>query len=88
MSVVWILFICSVVLFPGVALLALHWAIQRGEFSHLDKTALSIFDDEEPVGLLTDRFPDPARTNAKCRMPKAEVGKWGRDGETRQQRQP
>jgi len=61
MSVVWILFVCSVVLFPGVALLALHWAIRHGEFSHLDKTALSIFDDEEPVGLLTDRFPDHSR---------------------------
>jgi cbb3-type cytochrome oxidase maturation protein len=57
MSVVWILFVCSVVLLPGVALLALRWAIRQGEFSHLDKTALSIFDDEEPVGLVTDRFP-------------------------------
>lgn len=81
MNVVWILFVCSVVLFPGVALLALRWAIRHGEFSHLDKTALSIFDDEEPVGLMTDRFPDSSRTNA-------EPGKSPRHAETRQPPQP
>lgn len=58
MSVIWILFICSMVVLPGVALLALRWAIHHGEFSHLQKTALSIFDDEEPVGKVTDHFPN------------------------------
>jgi nitrogen fixation-related uncharacterized protein len=62
MSVLWILFICSMVVLPTVALLALRWALHHGEFSHLQKTALSIFDDEEPVGRVTDHFPKNARS--------------------------
>jgi nitrogen fixation-related uncharacterized protein len=57
MSVIWILFACSVVVLPATALLALHWAMRNGEFRNLPKTALSIFDEEEPVGRLADHFP-------------------------------
>ena len=57
MSIVWILFICSVVVLPAVALLAFRWALRQGEFDNLQKTALSIFDEEEPVGRVTDHFP-------------------------------
>jgi len=63
MSVVWILFVSSVILLPAVALLALRWAVREGEFKNLQKTALSIFDDEEPLGRMTDRFPDAPRSN-------------------------
>lgn len=48
---------CSVVLLPGLALLALNWAIRHGEFRNLEKQALSIFDEEEPVGQVSDHFP-------------------------------
>jgi nitrogen fixation-related uncharacterized protein len=58
MTVVWILFACSVILLPSTALLALRWAVRHGEFRDLRKTALSIFDEEEPVGQLSDHFPD------------------------------
>jgi cbb3-type cytochrome oxidase maturation protein len=58
MTIVWILFVCSVILLPTTALLALRWAVRHGEFRDLRKTALSIFDEEEPVGQLSDRFPD------------------------------
>ena len=61
MTVVWILFVCSVVVLPATSLLALRWALRQGEFDHLDKQALSIFDDDEPVGELTDRFPGQLR---------------------------
>jgi nitrogen fixation-related uncharacterized protein len=57
MTVIWILFVCSVILLPATALLALHWAMRQGEFKNLSRTALSIFDDEEPVGRLSDSFP-------------------------------
>ena len=60
MNVVWLLFICSGVVLPAVALLALRWALRQGEFDHLPKTALSIFDEDEPVGRMTDHFPDHA----------------------------
>ena len=61
MSIVWILFVSSVIVLPAVALLALRWAVRHGEFKNLQKTALSIFDEEEPVGRMTDRFPDQQR---------------------------
>jgi nitrogen fixation-related uncharacterized protein len=59
MSVIWILFVCSVIVLPATALMALRWAIRHGEFRNLPKTALSIFDEEEPVGRLSDHFPAP-----------------------------
>lgn len=40
-----------------VAAVALHWAHRNGQFSNLDKGARSIFDDDEPLGRVTDRFP-------------------------------
>ena len=57
MIIIWILFICSVVLLPATALLALRWTARHGGFDDLQKTALSIFDEEEPVGRMTDCFP-------------------------------
>lgn len=40
-----------------VALAMLGWAWRGGQLSDLDRGATSIFDDHEPVGRLTDRFP-------------------------------
>lgn len=40
------------------AIAALVWAIRRGEFDQLREASQSIFDDDEPVGKITDRFPD------------------------------
>ena len=57
MIIVWILFVSSVVVLPATALLALRWTARHGGFDDLQKTALSIFDEEEPVGRVTDRFP-------------------------------
>jgi hypothetical protein len=59
----WILFIGSFVILPGSALLALRWAAKSGHFDQLEKGALLIFDEEEPVGTVTDHFPCSA--NAK-----------------------
>jgi nitrogen fixation-related uncharacterized protein len=53
----WLIAISSFLIIPGTALWALHWAIRHGEFRNLPKTALQIFDDEEPVGRMTDLFP-------------------------------
>lgn len=58
MTIIWILFACSVVLLPATALLALRWAARHGAFEDFQKTALSIFDEEEPVGRMTDHFPN------------------------------
>jgi len=33
------------------------WAIRTGQMRNFSRGALSIFDDEEPVGTVTDSFP-------------------------------
>jgi len=65
MSVIWILFVTGVIVLPATALLALRWAMRQGEFRDLPRIALSIFDEEEPVGQFSDHFPGAApRGNA------------------------
>ena len=44
-------------LFFAAAAYALHWAHKNGQLSNLDRGAESIFDDEEPMGQVTDQFP-------------------------------
>jgi cbb3-type cytochrome oxidase maturation protein len=41
----------------ATAIAALVWSIRRGEFDNLREAALSIFDEDEPPGAITDRFP-------------------------------
>ena len=57
MTIIWLLFITSVIVLPTTALLALRWALRNGEFRNLKKSALLIFDEDEPVGQMTDFFP-------------------------------
>jgi len=39
------------------AVYALSWAVKTGQFNRLEQDARSIFDEEEPVGQVTDAFP-------------------------------
>ncbi|HEV3437730.1 MAG TPA: hypothetical protein VG122_10250 [Gemmata sp.] len=48
----------SVVLFGGATVLALGWAFRDGQFDNFQQGALSIFGPDEPVGEMTDAFPD------------------------------
>lgn len=62
----------SFVLLTGSALLALRWALRTGQLRDSKKTALVIFDDDEPVGEMTDFFPgkEPPASPA-CRADKS-----------------
>ena len=44
-------------IFFVAAALALHWAHRHGQLSNLEKGAQTIFDDDEPMGEVTDEFP-------------------------------
>ena len=46
-----------VALFGVTAVYGLVWAIRSGQMRDFGRGALSIFDDEEPVGMVTDAFP-------------------------------
>jgi len=48
----------SIVLFGGATVLALGWAFRSGQFDNFQKGAQSIFGPDEPVGEMTDSFPD------------------------------
>jgi len=64
MSVVYLLIFGSVIVFGATAVYGLLWAIRTGQMRSFSQGALSIFDEEEPVGTVTDAFPtltkDPA----------------------------
>lgn len=60
------IFIWTFALVAGITMVwLLAWAIRRGEFTNLRQNSRMIFDDEEPEGVVTDRFPD---------LPKHEEG--------------
>ena len=41
----------------GSAVYALFWSSKHGQLRDFERGATSIFDDEEPVGRMTDHFP-------------------------------
>ena len=52
-TVIW-----SFALLAGITMVwLLAWAIKRGEFNNPRDAAKMIFDEEEPIGLITDKFP-------------------------------
>jgi len=65
MIVFWLLILGSVVVLPVTALLVLRWAIRQGEFDDLQRTALSIFDETEPLGQVTAHYPVPTRADPR-----------------------
>lgn len=48
----------SIVVFGGAAVLAMGWAFRHGQFENFQQGALSIFGPDEPVGEVTDAFPE------------------------------
>ena len=53
----------------GTAVYALYWSSRHGQLRDFERGAVSIFDEEEPVGRMTDRFPAKTR---KTRTPAQE----------------
>ena len=62
MVVLWVLFVGSLVILPGTAVLALGWSVRNGDLRNSQKIALSIFDEDEPFGRMPDHFPSPPRS--------------------------
>ena len=57
MTFAYILMWGCMLVFGASAVWALVWAIQSGEFNDIKGGAASIFDNEEPIGVITDAFP-------------------------------
>lgn len=41
----------------GMAVYALYWSSKHGQLRDFERGAVSIFDEQEPVGQVTDYFP-------------------------------
>ncbi|MEI6033451.1 MAG: cbb3-type cytochrome oxidase assembly protein CcoS [Verrucomicrobiae bacterium] len=52
-----LLLLGGLVFLSGSALAAFYWSAQDGQLNNLEDAARSIFDDDEPVGTSTDKFP-------------------------------
>jgi cbb3-type cytochrome oxidase maturation protein len=62
MIVLYALILCGIVALSGSAIAAFYWAVKSGQFRNLPEGAKVIFQEDEPEGVATDRFPDlPAR---------------------------
>jgi cbb3-type cytochrome oxidase maturation protein len=58
----------------GTAVFALHWSSRHGQLRDFERGATSIFDDEEPVGQMTDRFPQAGRRKPGTGKPETGSG--------------
>ena len=57
MSVIYMLVWGFVIVFGLIAVYGLVWSIRTGQLRNFEAGAKSIFDDDEPIGVPTDRFP-------------------------------
>ena len=66
MSLVFLLILLAVFVFGATAVWGLVWAVKDGQMRNFASGARSIFDEDEPVGRVTDWFPDtkPNATDA------------------------
>jgi hypothetical protein len=72
MSVGYVLYLSTIVIFGGAAALALAWAISSGQMNHVSRGATVIFDADEPIGEMTDCVLNKPRTNVE-RTPRSSV---------------
>ena len=61
MTIYYVFVIGVVILFSASVIWALWWALSGGQFSNFARGASSIFDEEEPEGMVTDAFPEARR---------------------------
>jgi len=62
---------CLASLVAAGGLYALNWAYRNGQFNKLESGSTSIFDEDEPMGQVTDRFPEKRRK----RRPRASLNR-------------
>ncbi len=57
MTLIYIIIWGSWIVFGISVIWALSWAVDRGHLSDVEEAGRSIFDEEEPIGEMTDFFP-------------------------------
>jgi nitrogen fixation-related uncharacterized protein len=49
----------------GTAVYALYWSSRHGQLRNFESGAESIFDEKEPIGEMTDRFPQAGKRGSE-----------------------
>jgi len=62
MTAGFLLLVGGLIFLSGSALFAFYWAVKDGQLNNLSQAAQTIFDQDEPVGTPTDRFPPKNRS--------------------------
>ena len=64
MTLAYTLIFGTIILLSITVVVLFAWAIRTGQFADFQQGATSIFDEEEPLGEMTDWFPDqhPTKT--------------------------
>ncbi len=57
-TIVYILIGLSMITFFGLVIMALTWSLKSGQFENFERSAQAIFDPDEPIGIVTDSFPN------------------------------
>ncbi len=57
MNIIYILIWGTWIIFGISVVWALSWAVGQGHMSNVEEAGCSIFDEEEPIGEMTDFFP-------------------------------
>lgn len=57
MTAGFLLFVGGIVFLSGSALAAFCWSLKSGQLNNLSGASRTIFDNEEPAGIPTDKFP-------------------------------
>ena len=63
----YILVFSALVLLTVAVIVGWIWAVRSGQMRKLNEGARIIFDDDEPVGEMTDAFPGEARRDSQGR---------------------
>ena len=81
MTLAYILIFGTIALLSITVVVVFAWAIRTGQFSDFQQGATSIFDDDEPLGEMTDWFPDqnPSQTSDTGRALQRDPSKTARD---------
>ncbi len=58
-----------IVIFSVTVIWALGWAARNGQMGHFREGAESIFDGDEPIGRMTDHFPQGNAGKTKDEKP-------------------
>jgi cbb3-type cytochrome oxidase maturation protein len=59
-TITYVVFAASALFFGGSAVMALAWALRKGQLEDFQRGATTIFDADEPIGRMTDAFPGRA----------------------------